>query len=260
MLATRTVPPGRMKVPLRPRHHRRAWIIAAGLIGLLSTPLPAGSQSADALHEQAMQLYKAGRYADALPLFQRALTQRESELGPDHPDTALALTNLAQLYWAQGQYAQALPLLQRALAIREKALGPEHVDTGQSLHNLARTHHALGQHAEAMAYYQRSLAIREKALGPEHPDTAASAQQYGGALLGPGPVSRRPWRTARARARHPRESARPRASRHGAEPEQPGVALPDTGPVSSGPGARTSAHSPFAKKCWGLSMRIPPRA
>ena len=174
MLATRTVPTGRVEVPQRPRHHRRAWIIAAVLIGLLSTPLPAGSQSADTLHEQATQLYKAGRYADALPFFQRALTLRENEVGTDDPETAQILMNLVQLYWAQGQYAPAVPVVQRALAIREKALGLEHPETADSLHNLGRLHHSLGQHAEAFSAYQRALVIREKALGPEHADTAAT--------------------------------------------------------------------------------------
>ena len=45
-------------------------------------------------------------------------------LGPEHPDVARSLNNLAGLYRAQGQYAKAEPLYQRALGIREKALVP----------------------------------------------------------------------------------------------------------------------------------------
>ena len=43
-----------------------------------------------------------GDYAKAEPLYQRALKIREKALGPDHPDTATALNNLAGLYlpWA----------------------------------------------------------------------------------------------------------------------------------------------------------------
>src|SRR3989442_386611 len=54
---------------------------------------------------------------------------RERVLGPEHPDTAASLNNLAVLYGSQGQYGKAEPLYARALAIREKALGPEHPDT-----------------------------------------------------------------------------------------------------------------------------------
>ena len=72
-----------------------------------------------------------GDYAKAEPLYQRALKIDEKALGPDHPDTATALNNLAGLYQSMGDYAKAEPLYQRALKIDEKALGPEHPDTAQ---------------------------------------------------------------------------------------------------------------------------------
>ena len=65
-----------------------------------------------------------GRYADADPLYKRALATWKKALGPEHPDVAQLLNNLADLYLAQGRYADAEPLYKRALAIREKALGP----------------------------------------------------------------------------------------------------------------------------------------
>ena len=43
-------------------------------------------------------------------------------LGPDHPDAAHSLINLAALYDSQGRYAEAEPLYKRSLAISEKAL------------------------------------------------------------------------------------------------------------------------------------------
>ena len=39
-----------------------------------------------------------GRYAEAEPLYERALAIREKALGPDHPDVATSLNNLAVLY------------------------------------------------------------------------------------------------------------------------------------------------------------------
>jgi hypothetical protein len=39
-----------------------------------------------------------GAYAKAEPLFQRALAIREKALGPEHPDTGLSLSTLAELY------------------------------------------------------------------------------------------------------------------------------------------------------------------
>ena len=110
-----------------------------------------------------------GQYAKAEPLYERALAIWEKALGPEHPDVATSLNNLAVLYDDQGQYAKAEPLYQRALAIREKALGPEHPDVAPSLNNLASLYHDQGQYAKAEPLYQRALAIREKALGRSTP-------------------------------------------------------------------------------------------
>ena len=81
-----------------------------------------------------------GKYAEAEPLFQRALAIRERTLGPEHPEAARSLQNLAVLYNDQGKYAEAEPLYQRSLAILEKALGPEHshVATGLESGNSIR--------------------------------------------------------------------------------------------------------------------------
>lgn len=74
-----------------------------------------------------------GAYALAEPHFVRALAISEKANGPEHPNTATSLNNLAELYRAMGQYARAEPLNIRALAISEKARGPEHPSTGTYL-------------------------------------------------------------------------------------------------------------------------------
>jgi tetratricopeptide (TPR) repeat protein len=108
-----------------------------------------------------------GAYAKAEPLYQRALAIIEKALGPEHPDTAVSLNNLAFLYDEIGAYGKAEPLYQRALAIREKALGPEHPDTAQSLNNLAMVYHDLGAYAKAEPLYQRAFAIVAGGSSPE---------------------------------------------------------------------------------------------
>jgi tetratricopeptide (TPR) repeat protein len=113
-------------------------------------------------------------YSQARPLFERALAIRENVLGPEHPDTAMSLNNLALLLRDQGDLAGARPLFERALAILEKTLGPEHRDTATSLNNLALVLRTQGDLGRARPLYERALAIRENVLGPEHPDTAMS--------------------------------------------------------------------------------------
>ena len=61
----------------------------------------------------------------------------EENAGPNHPNVAATLNNLASLYDNQGHYAQAEPLYKRALTIDEKALSPDHSSVATILNNLA---------------------------------------------------------------------------------------------------------------------------
>jgi tetratricopeptide (TPR) repeat protein len=98
-----------------------------------------------------------GRHAEAEALYKRALAISEKALGPDHPEVAESLNNLAELYGAQGRYADAEPLYKRALAIREKALGPDHPEVAESLNDLAELYRAQGRYADAMPLVQITI-------------------------------------------------------------------------------------------------------
>jgi tetratricopeptide (TPR) repeat protein len=142
-----------------------------------------------------------GDYAKTEPFLQRALKIREKALGPDHPNTAASLNNLAALYRSMGDYAKAKPLHERALKIREKALGPDHPDTAQSLINLAELYHSMGDYAKAEPLYEREKS--RKALGPEHPEPQRAStiwRVYGWATT--------PKRSHFARAQNLSKSAR----------------------------------------------------
>jgi tetratricopeptide (TPR) repeat protein len=153
---------------------RNIKIIALVLVGFfLSVPHAATAHTLDEareLNERAFELYKAGLYSEAISLAQRTLALVEKALGPDHPDVATSLNNLADLYRAQGRYADAEPLYKRSLAIHEKVLGPDHPNVALSLNNLAGLYLTQGRYAEAIPLAQRALTIRERALGPDHPD------------------------------------------------------------------------------------------
>ena len=74
---------------------------------------------------------------DAKALLERALAIDEAAYGPDHPDVATGLNNLALILQDLGDPAGARPLQERALAIAEAAYGPDHPDVGTGLNNLA---------------------------------------------------------------------------------------------------------------------------
>ncbi len=130
--------------------------------------------------QQIAQLYRQGRYQEAIPLAERSLAIREKALGSHHPEVAESLNNLAILHYALGDYAQAGPLFKQALAIREKVLGSYHPEVAESLNDLAILHYALGDYAKAGPLYKRALDIREKALGPSHPLVATGLNGLGG--------------------------------------------------------------------------------
>ena len=181
---------------------------------------PAATQ-AEPLFQRAIaprhSLSGTGRYAEAEPLFQRAIAIGEKTLGPDHPNLATRLNNLAGLYQATGRYAEAEPLYQRAIAIGEKTLGPDHPDLATRLNNLASLYRATGRYAEAEPLFQRAIAIFEASLPPDHPNLATVRANYA-RLAGPsvaGPATRRSRPTEAAPRRKPlsRRCDRPRPPR-----------------------------------------------
>lgn len=130
-----------------------------------------------------------GRYAEAKPLYKRALMIQEKTLGADDPLVATTLNNLAVLYDDQGRYAEAELLHKRALAIRQKAYGQTHPDVANSLHNLASLYQEQGKYAEAEVLYKQTLRTSEKALDADDPHLANTLGP-GLALLQAGPVRR----------------------------------------------------------------------
>ena len=92
--------------------HMRTAVAFLFTLLVLST---AGAQEGDIaearrLTGQVVQYYATGRYQEAIPLAQRALAITEKARGPEHPDTAVSLNNLAMLYQAISAYAEAAPL------------------------------------------------------------------------------------------------------------------------------------------------------
>lgn len=101
------------------------------------------------------------------------IAAREKELGKQHPDVAVALTDLAALHSEEEQFAAAQPLYERALRIQEKTLGSEHQDTVQTLTDLAICHLDQGHNEVGRPLLERALVLQEQALGPDHADVVA---------------------------------------------------------------------------------------
>jgi CHAT domain-containing protein/Tfp pilus assembly protein PilF len=151
---------------------------AAGRYEIQMAELRVATEDDHALHEARklsaaiVRLYRASKYDQARRLGEHAWEIRERVLGPEHPDVASSLYDLANLYWIKGDYAKAEPFYQRALTISEKALRRAHPDVSNSLNDLANIHFIKGEYAKTEQFYQHILTIGEKALGLEHPEVA----------------------------------------------------------------------------------------
>jgi tetratricopeptide (TPR) repeat protein len=71
------------------------------------------------LNERVVTLYQQGMYSEAAQVAEEVLKVAENTFGPNHPQVATSLNNLALLYQAQGKYAEAEPLYKRALVMGE---------------------------------------------------------------------------------------------------------------------------------------------
>ena len=117
---------------------------------------------AQKLYEEGRRLREAGKYAEAVPLLERALELRESIHGGTHLEVAKCLNLLGDVHRQRGTYTRAEPLFERALAIREAALGKNHPDVAKLLNNLANLYSRQGLYARAEPLYERALAIRKQ--------------------------------------------------------------------------------------------------
>jgi len=129
---------------------------------------------AGALHNFALALQQDGDLEGAASLYERVLEIAEAKLGPDHPNVAKTLNNLAGIYHSTQRFTEARRLYERVLEIREKALGPDHPHMAKALANLGILLRGMGDYREARALLERALAIYEEAFGPEHLDVAAA--------------------------------------------------------------------------------------
>ncbi len=102
----------------------------------------------------------------------RALAIDGHSFGPDHPNVAIHLNNLAALLQDTNRLSEAEPLYRRALAIDEQSFGPDHPNATIHLNNLAALLQDTNRLSEAEPLMRRAMAIAEKSFGLEHPKCA----------------------------------------------------------------------------------------
>jgi len=126
-------------------------------------------------------LMMLGKLPEAEARIRRSLAIHEQTQGPDHPEVATALVNLANVLDREGK--DSLELRRRALEIFEAKLPPDHPLIAVTLSTIGYHYLAAKQPATALPYLQRALAIQAKRLGTQHPDYAYTLALIGSAQL-----------------------------------------------------------------------------
>src|SRR5260221_4851347 len=91
-----------------------------------------------------------GRLAEAVEDGRRAIAAKEKALGPNTPDLASSIGNLANHIAIGGDFAGAIDVNQRAVEIFRSSLGSEHPRTALILANHAAFLWRLGRFDQAM--------------------------------------------------------------------------------------------------------------
>ena len=99
-------------------------------------------------------------YAEAEPLYVRALRIREFAYGTESSELLGTLDSLAYVYFGMKRYADAEPLYNRLLRIWEKSAGPEHPMFALTLEKMAEFLATQQRYDEASPLVERAAVIR----------------------------------------------------------------------------------------------------
>ena len=122
-------------------------------------------------NNMGLLLAAQGRRSEAEHEFREALAIWQGVYGTDHPDIAIALSNLSSLKRIRHRYADAETLQRRAQEIDRGFLPAGHTQIGLDLNNAGMLAAARKRYSEAEEFYRSSVEILEKNLPPDHPDT-----------------------------------------------------------------------------------------
>ncbi|MCR5813876.1 MAG: tetratricopeptide repeat protein [Desulfovibrio sp.] len=136
---------------------------------------------ANVLHNVAMTLDCAGKFAEAIPYAEEEVAILRKTLKDDDKRLADALLALAKHHYEQGHFALARDMLDDCLLRYSKISGRKSLGVSACLNNQGRILENLGENEAAIPLYAEACAIRQELLGT-HEDTAFTLLNYGTAL------------------------------------------------------------------------------
>ncbi len=175
----------------------------------------------------------SGRFAEALPVFEATLSDREATFGPQHPETVTARLNVARSLHAAGRDPEAIALYEQVLGARERMMRAraqaDARGTGPARRRVRGGRPARRQHPAVRAGARR----RRAGTRPESPGHAVRPRQPGRRVPGRRPGARGDHRVPAGARRAGAHGRRGRPG-HAGHAGQPGRRLPGRGEDQGG--------------------------
>ncbi|MGE5246278.1 MAG: tetratricopeptide repeat protein, partial [Betaproteobacteria bacterium] len=126
-------------------------------------------QQSRTLRTAARRLERAGKFDEARPAFDRALTLADDLRRPDDTYAAMIAFDLAGNALELHDDSRARSLYERAIATFDRAWGAEHPYAGMARSRLALLCERAGRHQDAERLAREAVTVIERSLGPDHP-------------------------------------------------------------------------------------------
>jgi serine/threonine protein kinase/Tfp pilus assembly protein PilF len=139
---------------------------------------------AKAIVDYAASLEKLGQFAKVVPIAREGIAMLERTVGPEHPETADALSELAWSLMKSGHAAEAHEPAQRAMKVWERT--PDDDRLSEVPKTLACILMHLKKGAESEAIYRRAVEAVRRHHGPEHPQLVVELDNFGMQLVNNG--------------------------------------------------------------------------
>jgi tetratricopeptide (TPR) repeat protein len=120
------------------------------------------------LNSKVIAFYQQGWYSVASSLAEETLEFAEKVFGPDHPNVAESLNNLALIYYTQGKEAEASILGEASPQPLAEIPSAKRSYNSQYLNQVVLLNLAKRKYALAESLFRRALEIKRNALGQEH--------------------------------------------------------------------------------------------
>lgn len=140
----------------------------------LSQQSSSDAAKAAQLAVQVADLYKQGKYSEALPLAKNCLEIREQLFTAEDEQLRTALKNLAEVYMGLGQSGKARPLFERLIKAYEE-FAPLDLRLAAELRRLALIDFFDGDYKTSERLFLRTIKLTEQATAPDSQKVAEAS-------------------------------------------------------------------------------------